>query len=301
MLWMVQWFLQALGTLSFILLLGIVKKIAFPKKPPQVVNLKKPDWKQDVVYLCQFPLCPSVRSISPFAIKLETWLRVAGIKYECIYTKSFHPKTGQIPYIEINGEQYADSNLIIEMLTEKFNVTLDSSLTAEQKAVSHAVTSMVENFTAQTGFHYRYGYHMKEFLEELKLGEYYGSGRSINMWGFFQPYITRLRNFMSGLGRHENSVVWEMAGKDLMALSKLLGNKEYFYGDEPTSVDCMLFGHLAQFLFINIGFPQKTYLDDHCQNLVSLVERIKSKYWTDWDETIQHSKTQSEKLKDNQN
>ena len=41
---------------------------------------RKADWEEDVVYLFQFPLSPSVRSISPFAIKLETWLRMTGIR-----------------------------------------------------------------------------------------------------------------------------------------------------------------------------------------------------------------------------
>ena len=199
-------------------------------------------------------------------IRLSRWMKVGkiilnvfftGIKYENIFTKQFHPKTGQIPYIELNGEQIGDSNMIIEILKEKFIVNIDKDLTGEQLAMSHAATQMVECFTAQTGFHYRYGYHMKEFASFLKLGEYYASEKMIKYWSMFQPYGTRLRNFMSGLSRHENSVVWELAAKDLSALSTWLGNKEYFHGSEPTTVDCMLFGHLVQFLYIDIGFPQK--------------------------------------------
>ena len=48
-----------------------------------------------------------------------------------------------------------------------------------------------------------------------------------------------------------------MSFKDLAALSNWLGSKQYFLGSKATTVDCMLFGHLAQFLFIDIGFPQK--------------------------------------------
>ena len=73
----------------------------------------------------------------------------------------FHPKTGLIPYIELNGEQFSDSNLIIEMLRKKFEVAVDTELSAEEEAMTRAATGMVECFTAQTGFYYRYGLHME--------------------------------------------------------------------------------------------------------------------------------------------
>ena len=79
-----------------------------------------------------------------------------------MYTRNkFHPKTGLIPYIELNGEQYSDSNLIIEMLRKKFEVDVDSELSDEEGAMTRAATGMVECFTAQTGFYYRYGLHME--------------------------------------------------------------------------------------------------------------------------------------------
>ena len=62
---------------------------------------------------------------------------------------------------------------------------------------------------------------------------------------------------MSGVSRQEQCVVWDQASQDLQALSTLLGDKQYFHRDSPTTIDCMIFGHLAQFLYIDIGFPQK--------------------------------------------
>lgn len=47
-------------------------------------TLLKSDWKQDHIYLVQFPRCGSIISTSPFAIKLETWLRFTGLPYTVI-------------------------------------------------------------------------------------------------------------------------------------------------------------------------------------------------------------------------
>ena len=51
-----------------------------------------------------------------------------------------------------------------------------------------------------------------------------------------------------------------------------------------------MFGQLVQFLYIDIGFPQKTFIESECRNLVDFVARMKEKYWSDWDESIEASK-----------
>ena len=68
---------------------------------------------------------------------------------------------GQIPYIELNGEQIPDSNIIINVLKEKFNVDPDKGVSEGDLAVGHAATMMLEHHTAHVGFHYRYGHHMQ--------------------------------------------------------------------------------------------------------------------------------------------
>lgn len=52
------------------------------KAPEPKPTVHKTDFEQDVVYLYQFARCPTIPSVSPFCLKVETWLRMAGIKYE---------------------------------------------------------------------------------------------------------------------------------------------------------------------------------------------------------------------------
>ena len=69
-----------------------------------------------------------------------------------------------------------------------------------------------------------------------------------------------------------------------MAISNILDSKKFLLGDEPTTIDCTLLGHLAQFLFIDIGFPQKKFLDENCGNVVEYVDRMLDRFWPDWKE-----------------
>ena len=135
--------------ISVFLLLLTLLMIQIVRIRRQKDALLVPDWSRDMVYLAQFPPSPNVRSISPFSLKLETWLRLAKIPYKNIYTRKFAKSSHTIPYIELNGVQIADSNTIIATLRKQFSVDVDSNLSPEQVAVSHAVTAMLENHTAQ--------------------------------------------------------------------------------------------------------------------------------------------------------
>merc|ERR1712238_149256 len=62
----------------------------------------------------------------------------------------------------------------------------------------------------------------------------------------------------------------------------------YFFGrSEPGILDCTVFGHLSQFLYIDLDFPQKTYLNEHCPNLVRFMDHFQQTYFQDWETLCQ--------------
>ncbi|CAG0917321.1 unnamed protein product [Notodromas monacha] len=68
------------------------------------------------------------------------------IPYENVDHKmSLRSKRGQLPFVELNGEEIADSEIIIEELAKRFGKNLDDKLTAEQRCLSLTTISMIEN------------------------------------------------------------------------------------------------------------------------------------------------------------
>eukprot|EP00591_Stephanopyxis_turris_P006209 CAMPEP_0195526506 /NCGR_PEP_ID=MMETSP0794_2-20130614/27611_1 /TAXON_ID=515487 /ORGANISM="Stephanopyxis turris, Strain CCMP 815" /LENGTH=287 /DNA_ID=CAMNT_0040657209 /DNA_START=16 /DNA_END=879 /DNA_ORIENTATION=- len=238
-----------------------------------------------------FPPTPHVYNVSPFTIKLESFLRLHEIPYDPIHGMKFGPKR-MIPYIQLpSGEEIGDSNVIIRRLKKIYEVDKDVHLEPADKAVAHAFTRMLEEHTAQIGFHYRYGLNMNTFYDVLSIPHaFYNAnnceeGRSkAEFWLKIQPDVTMKKTKYRGLGVHSDEELWSFSNDDLKAISDYLSDKPWFFGSEPTTMDCVLFGHLVQFLYIPMDFPQKTFLHNNCANLVRFVERFKVDYWPDWEE-----------------
>ncbi|XP_060554696.1 failed axon connections homolog [Ruditapes philippinarum] len=126
----------------------------------------KEEFKKDVVYLHVIPRSRArdVVNISPYAIKLELWLRINNIPFETIDCQAFSKK-GQSPFIMFNKEEIPDSNFIIEFLSEYFSVDRFPGLNTTEKAVARAFIKMVEENTSWPIFIYRYVENIDEYSE----------------------------------------------------------------------------------------------------------------------------------------
>ena len=81
-----------------------------------------------------------------------------------------------------------------------------------------------------------------------------------------------------GTGRHNAEEIFELGMQDIDALSACLGNKKYFLGDQPTTLDATAFG----FLINTLGCPIESPLKEHGlskNNLKNYVDRIRAEYY----------------------
>lgn len=254
------------------------------------------------VILHTFPPVSKAYSITPFGIKVESWLRVKGIDYDIVYTSAFGPKK-KIPYIHLvttsedcqedsDVEVIGDSNCIIQRLENEFNIKKED-LSKEQSAIALAVTRMLEEHTTQITFYYRYCLEMDDFMSSLDIRNRLFSGEESGMGAFVAKMFGKgmQKGFqkkmkMRGLLGHTDEELWEFSKQDLKAVSDLLGDKQYFFGgSKATTIDCTMFAHLSQIMYIPLTnpFPQRSYIENECPNLVEFMNRFKATYWNDWD------------------
>jgi glutathione S-transferase len=261
-----------------------------------VCNKKRPspiktDFKPGVVYLYQFPRSGVIPSISPFALKLETWLRLADVNYENVEINPLttRSKYGQLPFIELDGIEYADSGLIIKELTTRLKKeSLDAHLTNEQKGAARAFEQMIENTTLWTYGMVRYMEKFDEMFSEKILGQTVPFFFRLPMMKWSFQNSMKKRMYAHGIGRHTRDEIISIGFDDLKAISTYLGTKRFFMGDQPTRVDATLFGSLAQMIYIPITTPAGDYIKAECQNLVKYCDRVKEKFWPDWQEILEN-------------
>ena len=82
---------------------------------------------------------------SPFCLKLEAALRLAGVPHQVWYETD--PRNGpksKLPFIEIEGSRIGDSALVLDHLKETLGVDLDQGLSAAERAQSHMLQRMLD-------------------------------------------------------------------------------------------------------------------------------------------------------------
>ena len=98
-----------------------------------------------MIKLYQFAPAWDVPNLSPFCLKVETFLKMAGLPYEIVDAIPLQGPKGQLPFIEDNGKRIGDSQFIVEYLKKTYGDSVDGHLTPGERAVSNAMQRLIEN------------------------------------------------------------------------------------------------------------------------------------------------------------
>lgn len=229
--------------------------------------------------LFQFERTWGIPNLSHFCCKTETYLRMAGIEYEIKPTLPLTAPKGKLPYIEDNHIKLGDSQFIIQHLKENYK-NLDEALNNKEQALSLAMQRMLEEHLYWATMYSRWQYTDANWQVNKKA-----------IFGVMPPIVrdiaaTYFRNkikkqiYGHGIGRHKTKEIFKIGMLDIDAISDLLGEKTYFLGEEPSTLDASAFGILIN----TLGCPIESPLKNHGlskNNLINFVSRIKSRYFSD--------------------
>lgn len=244
------------------------------------------DYPKDTVILHQLGRGPYAPSLTPFAVKLETYLRMAKIPYQNIHDGKRSSK-GKWPWMEYNGESIADTAFCIAHLNKVRGIDLHARLTPEQRATALAFQRLLEENLYWALALERWVYQFDvEFMKKAI--------PPVPFWGLILRLFTRSvrkAGWGQGMARHSQEEVLEIARQDLKAIADFMGQKKFLMGDEPCETDCVLFGMLSQIYWQAPGKPTNKVLTEQFPSLVAYTERMKTTFWPDWDECITHGGT----------
>lgn len=230
-----------------------------------------------------FPRPVGLPNLSPFCVKLETYLRMAGFDYQpvCGFNLKRNPKR-QMPFIELDGKIIGDSTLIITELVKRHGDKTDSHLTAEELAIRQAFQTMLENHFAKFMVWFRWC----DEAGWLVFRDSVFAGAPFFVRQFVAPLIAkkvRKNLYNEGTGRLSPNEMAMLANKDLDALSTYLGSKPYFFGDKPTLIDAVIFATVGNVILSDVDIVLDKLVRKY-ENLLMHSKRMQQEYFSDLNE-----------------
>ncbi|MBE9031889.1 glutathione S-transferase family protein [filamentous cyanobacterium LEGE 11480] len=233
-----------------------------------------------MIALCQFAPAFGLRNASPFCLKLETYLRMADVAYvvEEYADLSTAPK-GKMPYIKDGDRKIGDSTLVIDYLKATYGDPLDADLTPEQQAIALAMQRLIED-------HFYWALVYSRWEEEvnwpLVKDAYFSELPPVikQVIPGLARQNTRKNLKGQGMGLHSGEEIYAMGQKDLTAIATFLGDKPFFMGDQPTSLDASAYGSLSNVLCPLFDTPLLRHARQYPQ-LAAFCQRMEARYYAD--------------------
>jgi glutathione S-transferase len=214
---------------------------------------------------------------SPFVLKTEVQLQMAGLAYERASAIPPQAPRGKLPYIDDHGVVVCDSTLIRAHLERTYGVDLDAGLDTAQRAQAWAIERMLEDHLYFAMVWYRW-------LEPAN----FAKGPAHFADAAPEDQRERLRGEMQarkqaelhaqGLGRHSPAEIAQLGTRSIDALAVLLGDKPWLMGEAPSGVDATAFGMLACVLTPFFDTPLRRAAQAHA-NLTAYVGRLMKRYY----------------------
>jgi glutathione S-transferase len=215
-----------------------------------------------MIKLIQFPPAFGVPNPSPFCMKAEILLKMAGLPYASEQARDPRkgPK-GKLPAIEDGGELIGDSELIRGHLERKYEIDFDKGLDETARAVVYSRWIDPRNWPK---------------LRAVFFGGLPPVVRSVVPRLIQRQVRQQLRG--QGVGRHAPQDIYGMGVADLGAVATQLGDKPFFMGAAPTGVDAVVYALVENIIVPPLDSPMRTAALGHA-NLVAYAQRMRERYF----------------------
>ncbi|HSM95055.1 MAG TPA: glutathione S-transferase family protein [Rhizomicrobium sp.] len=213
---------------------------------------------------------------SPFVMKTEIQLKMAGIPYRFERAAPPQAPKGKIPFIQVGAHRVGDSTFIRAHIEKHHHFDFDAGLCTAERAQAWAIERMLED-------HLYFALLQHRWMDD----ENWYKGPSHFFDGAPEGVArdarerTRAKLDGHGLGRHGHDEIAELADRSLASLSIILGDKPYVMGEKPTGVDATAAAMTASVLTPFFTGEIRKRAERHA-NLVAYRDRMLAQYYPDF-------------------
>jgi glutathione S-transferase len=218
--------------------------------------------------------CPDA---SPFVMKGEMLLKLAGIPYETSTRGFTRAPKGKLPYIQDGDEIIADSTLIRLHIEKKYGFDFDVALPARDRGVAWSVEKMLEDHLYWVIVYWRW---MIDANFDRGPRHFFDRAPAL-----LRPLVcamvrrkVRGNLHAHGLGRHNDTEKTALAARCIDALSQVLGDNRYLLGNQVCGADATAFAFITSALPEIFESPVREKLAA-TSNLVTYRDRMMAEFF----------------------
>jgi len=213
---------------------------------------------------------------SPFVIKSEVQLKMAGVPYTFERAAPPAAPKGKIPYIQVGAHRLGDSTFIRSHIEKYHGFDFDKGLCTVERSLAWSMERMLEDHLYFAIVHMRWM--DDENWQKGPIHFFDGAPE-----GVAEASRQRVREMLhgQGIGRHSVEEVAELGDRSLGALSAFLGDKPYLMGDAACGADATAFAFTAATLTPFFSGELRKRAERHA-NLVAYRDRMMAQYYPDF-------------------
>jgi glutathione S-transferase len=229
-----------------------------------------------------------LQSVSPFCLKLDSFLQITGIAHQaCTASTPFPGPKKKAPWIEygsramgnskMGDHKMGDSGLIIQFLMNEFDADPDKHLDSAQRGHSTAIQRLIEEHLYWAMVYDRWQRDDNwPVLKNSVLGDIPAPIRSILAPLARRSVTKQLAGH--GMGLHHEDEIAAFAQADIAALAAMVGPGPFTFGDQVSMADAVIYSLLANIRYTGFASPMKAMIDAH-PGLVSLLENFQARVY----------------------
>lgn len=231
-----------------------------------------------MITLYQFAPVWGIPNLSHFCVKVETYLRMTGLPYEIVETLPLKVPLGKLPYLEDKENKIADSRMIVRYLQAHYGEALDVHLTESERANAKAWQRLIEEHLYWLSMYTRWNYSEANWQQNKHAIFNVLPVIARDCVAQIYRYLIKKQIYGQGTGRLSEEDIFALATEDVSALAVFLGEKSYFMGDKPSSIDATVYGFLLNIIACPVESPLKKHVLEQ-KHLVDYCQRMQESYF----------------------